>query len=117
MATRWPCGRRSPAADASRRIDVTSPSVFTRDVTSTLAEFDASLRTAAAGLISGGAPHYRIETGAVGLDIDVEGGPERRIALLRLPTLRVTYRFLSGSREAQQALLQRLDRAMHRGGG
>ncbi|MGE5339330.1 MAG: hypothetical protein ACM3PU_15990 [Gemmatimonadota bacterium] len=96
---------------------MTSPSVITRDVTSTLAEFDASLRTAAAGFISGAAPHYLVDTGVVRLEIDVETGPERRIALLRLPTLRVTYRFQSGSREAQQSLLQRLDRAMHRGGG
>jgi hypothetical protein len=36
---------------------------------------------------------------------------------VRLPTLIVTYRFTAGSRAAQEALLTRLDRAMHRGGG
>jgi len=96
---------------------VTSPIVIARDVTSTIAEFDAALRGAAAGCIDGGAPHYRIDAGAVRVEIDVVVGPERRIALLRLPTLLVTFRFLSGSSEAQQALLARLDRAMHRGGG
>jgi hypothetical protein len=96
---------------------VASSQVIERDVTSTIAEFDASLRSAAANCIHGGAPHYRIDTGTVTLEIDVVVGPERRIALLRLPTLRVTFRFLSGSRDAQQALLTRLDRAMHRGGG
>jgi hypothetical protein len=49
--------------------------------------------------------------------IDVAPGAERRIALVRLPTLIVTYRFTAGSRAAREALLTRLDRAMHRGGG
>jgi hypothetical protein len=96
---------------------VTSQIVIERDVTSTVAEFDAALRSAAAGCIHGEAPHYRIDAGTVRLEIDALVGPERRIALLRLPTLRVTYRFLSGSGEEQRALLARLDRAMHRGGG
>jgi len=96
---------------------VTSSQVIERDVTSTIAEFDASLRKAAAGCIDGVAPHYRIDTGAVRVEIDALVGPERRIALLRLPTLLVTFRFLSGSSEAQRALLAQLDRAMHRGGG
>jgi len=96
---------------------VTWSTVFTRDVTSTVAEFDASLRFAAADGIERTAPGYRIVDGEVQLEIDVVNGPERRIALIRLPTLMVTYRFLSGSEVAQRALLARLDRAMHRGGG
>ena len=91
--------------------------VIERDITSTVAEFDASLRAAAAGRIEGRASHYRIGWDDVMLEIDVVPGPERRIALLRLPTLRVTYRFVGGSEAAQRALLARLDRAMHRGGG
>lgn len=88
-----------------------------RDVTSTPAEFDASLRQAAAGCLEGRFPSYRVEVGEVRLQIDIAPGAERRIALMRLPTLIVTYRFLTGSRVAQEALLTRLDRAMHRGGG
>lgn len=96
---------------------MTSSVVLIRDVSSTLAEFDASLRNAAAGRIEGAAPAYRIADGEVRLDVDVEPGPERRIALIRLPTLRVTFRFDGGTRAAQEALLARLDRSMHRGGG
>jgi hypothetical protein len=96
---------------------VTAGVVLTRDVTSTLAEFDASLRQAAGVGLGGAAPRYRIVDGEVRLDVEVMPGPERRIALICLPTLHVTYRFTGGSREAQDALLARLDRAMHRGGG
>lgn len=92
------------------------PVVFERDISSTVAEFDASLR-AAAGSVEGSAPRYRVADGAVVLEIDVATGPERRIALIRLPTLRVTYRFVAGAAQAQRDLLARLDRAMHRGGG
>jgi hypothetical protein len=95
----------------------TPPGVLVRDVTSTREEFDASLRQAAAGCVQGRSPNYFIEDGDVRLQIEVEPGPERRIALVRLPTLIVTYRFTAGSRAAQDALLARLDRAMHRGGG
>lgn len=95
----------------------TSSREFVRDVTSTPAEFDASLRQAAAGSLEGGLPSYRIADGEVQLHIDVVPGAERRIALVRLPTLIVTYRFTAGSHAAQEALLTRLDRAMHRGGG
>ena len=91
--------------------------VIERDITSTVAEFDAALRAAAAGHIEGNAPRYRVDLDDVSLEIEVVPGPERRIALLRLPTLRLTYRFIRGSETAQRALLARLDRAMHRGGG
>jgi hypothetical protein len=94
-----------------------APGALVRDVTSTLKEFDASLRQAAAGCIEGQAPTYLIKDGEVRLQIDIVPGAERRIALVRLPTLIVTYRFIAGSRGAQEALLARLDRAMHRGGG
>jgi hypothetical protein len=96
---------------------VTAAVVLTRDVTSTLAEFDASLRQAAGGSLECGTRTYHIVDGEVRLEVEVVPGPERRIALIRLPTLRVTYRFSGGSRAAQDALLARLDRAMHRGGG
>ena len=92
------------------------PGVLVRDVTSTLKEFDASLRLAA-DCVEGRAPTYLIRDGEVRLQIDVVPGAERRIALVRLPTLIVTYRFTAGSRSAREALLARLDRAMHRGGG
>lgn len=91
--------------------------VLVRDVTATPAEFDASLRQAGAERVDGAAPLYRVTDGEVRLDVETAVGPERRIGLIRLPTLIVTYRFLAGSAASQQTLLLRLDRAMHRGGG
>lgn len=93
------------------------PVVVERDVTSTVAEFDSSLRAGAGALLSGCAPHYRVVDGEVTLDISIVPGPERRIALMRLPTLLATYTFSGGSDAARRALLAKLDRAMHRGGG
>lgn len=96
---------------------MTLPGTVVRDVSATPAEFDASLRQAGAERIDGASPLYRIADGDVRLDIEIAVGPERRIGLIRLPTLIVTYRLLAGSPASQQALLARLDRAMHRGGG
>ncbi len=103
--------------DGTGTAGISAPVELVRDVTGTLEEFDASLRQAAVGRLEGEAPSYTIADGDVRLQIDVVRGPERRIALLRLPTLRVTFRFGAGSAAAREALLARLDRAMHRGGG
>jgi len=103
--------------DEERQATAAPMNPLVREVTSTPAEFDASLRQAGAPHVEGAAPLYRIAAGDVRLDIEVAVGPERRIGLIRLPTLAVTYRFLAGSPAEQQALLARLDRAMHRGGG
>ncbi len=51
------------------------------------------------------------------MEISLVEGPPRTIANLRLPTLHVTLRFTAGSTAAQQEMLVRMDRAMHRGGG
>jgi hypothetical protein len=88
-----------------------------RDVSGTPQEFDASLRQAAAGGLDGAWPAYRVTDGDVRLHIDAASGPDRCLGSVRLPTLRVTLRFTTGDPVAQQALLARLDRAMHRGGG
>jgi len=96
---------------------VTPPGTVVRDVSATPKEFDASLRQAGAERIDGTSPLYRIADGDVRLEIEIAIGPERRIGLIRLPTLIVTYRFTAGSPGSQEALLARLDRAMHRGGG
>lgn len=96
---------------------VASFDVLVRDVTSTLQEFDASLRQAAPGAVHGESPTYLVSDGEVRLRIEIVPGAERRIGPVRLPTLIVTYRFMQGTASSQQALLARLDRAMHRGGG
>ena len=60
---------------------------------------------------------WRIDDGQAVLEITVAELSPRVIAKLRLPRLRLTLEFLSGSPEAQRALLNRLDLAMQRGGG
>lgn len=96
---------------------VTPPGPLVRDVTSTPAEFDASMRLAGAELVAGALPRYTIVEGDVRLEVEVVEGPERRFGRIGLATLIVTYRFTAGRAAAQRALLARLDRAMHRGGG
>jgi hypothetical protein len=44
-------------------------------------------------------------------------GPDRVIALLRLPTLTARIRFCAGDPAARERLLKRMDLAMQRGGG
>jgi hypothetical protein len=43
--------------------------------------------------------------------------PDRRIAVLRLPNMRIQIRFTRGSHQEQQAMLARMHLAMQRGGG
>jgi hypothetical protein len=102
-------------ADDECEPTVTPPLV--RDVTSTPAEFDASLRLAGAERLDGALPRYTVTEGDVRLEVEVVAGPERRLGRIRLATLIVTYRFTAGRPAARRALLARLDRAMHRGGG
>jgi hypothetical protein len=106
----------APADDESEPT-VAPPCVLVRDVTATPAEFDASLRQAGGGHVDGALPLYTIADGDVRLEVEVAAGPERRLGRIRLATLIVTYRFTAGRPAAQRALLARLDRAMHRGGG
>jgi hypothetical protein len=103
--------------DGTDAAGISLPVELVRDVTGTLEEFDASLRQVPVGRLDGEAPSYAITDGDVQLRIHVVRGPDRRIALLRLPTLTVTFRFDAGSAAARSSLLARLDRGMHRGGG
>lgn len=59
----------------------------------------------------------RVTSGDVSLRAEWRVGPPRQIANLRLPTLHVSLHFAGGTADARDALLARMDRAMHRGGG
>ncbi|MCB1906534.1 MAG: hypothetical protein KDH15_04125 [Rhodocyclaceae bacterium] len=90
---------------------------FERDVSATLEELAAWIGKAypeAERLDTG---HFRIEDGIAVLELVATPGPVRQIALLRLPTLKLHYRFANGDSKARSALLGRLDLYMHRGGG
>jgi hypothetical protein len=50
-------------------------------------------------------------------EISAEPGPLRKIALLQLPTLRVSIEFLGGNQAQRSAFLTHMDLVMRRGGG
>ncbi len=90
---------------------------LTREVSATPVEYAHALRGAFPTGLSGGPLQYRVDAGEVKIEVELTPGPERRIALLVLPTLHVRIRFLSGDPEARARVLRHMDLAMRRGGG
>jgi len=88
-----------------------------RNVSAAPAEFRRGLRLAFPGQVEETGLTCRIETPSATMEICLVEGAPRTIAQLRLPTLHVSIRFTAGIAEAQQEMLARMDRAMHRGGG
>lgn len=88
-----------------------------REVSASQAEFARGLRDAFPDEIEGGPLSFRLGRDAAVMEIEVTPGPDRVIALLRLPTIRVRIRFTAGEAEARARLLAHLDMATHRGGG
>lgn len=94
-----------------------APLELQRDISSTVEEFVRALRRAFPDLHEKHPGAYLARLGEVTLAIDFTVGPIRRIALLALPTLLVSLRFAGGDRALQTAMLEHLDRYLHRGGG
>ncbi|HEY0836857.1 MAG TPA: hypothetical protein VGE72_23300 [Azospirillum sp.] len=95
-----------------------SGSLVEKDMALTPADFARLLPDAARGL------PWRVEAGVyciggadAGVDIRLDQLPERRIALMALPRLRVTLAFRGWSAEERRAFLDRFDTAFRRGGG
>ncbi len=88
-----------------------------REVSATPAEFAHGLRNAFPDGVRGGPLEFQVVDGAAAMEIRLVPGPERVIALLRLPTLTVRIRFTAGDAGARRAMLRRMDLAMQRGGG
>lgn len=93
------------------------PTVLEREMTATGDDFARGLAAAFGKRVEGGPQSFRIVDNGAAMEIDLRVGPPRVIALLRLPTLRVRIRFTAGRPDQCLALLERMDRAMHRGGG
>ena len=89
----------------------------TREVYTTPSEFVRGLRLAFPEALADGPLNFRVSDGGVIMEIALVTGPERRIALLRLPTLTVHIRFMSGDPAACERVLKHMDLAMRRGGG
>ncbi len=91
--------------------------VLEREVSASPAEFARGLRNAFPDAIEGGPLSFLVTRGGAVMEIDLTPGPDRVIALLRLPTIRVRIRFTAGEAGARAGLLAYLDLATHRGGG
>jgi len=91
---------------------------FEREVGATLVEFERSLEKAAPGAVTVlGAGQFQVECDKVTLRMNAQPVSPRRIGLFVLPVLKVKYQFAGGDDVARKALLDRLDKAMQRGGG
>ena len=88
-----------------------------RVMSTTTEEFVRGVRTAFPGRVEERPGRLTIADDDNVIEIDFVPGPPHTIALLSLPTLRVTIRFAAGEHAAQAAMLAHMDRSMHRGGG
>lgn len=94
------------------------PERLVREVASTPAAFERDLRMAwPAGVASQGSGVFRLVAGDLLLEISIVPAGVRRIGLLVLDLLEVTYLFSGADEPARRQLLTTLDRAMQRGGG
>ncbi len=88
-----------------------------REVSCTPAEYAHGLGNAFPQGLSGGPLDFRVEGQGAAMAIHLTPGPDRVIALLRLPTLTARIRFTAGDAEARARMLRHMDLAMQRGGG
>lgn len=94
------------------------PEALDREVAATPAEFERDLRKAWPGEVDADTPlRLALADGELELVVELEPIEPRRIGLLTLPRLIARYRFSGGDEAARRRLLERLDRAMQRGGG
>ncbi len=79
--------------------------------------FAADLHRAFPDSVSGGPVFFRVSYASAAMDISLKPGPDRVIALMRMPTLLVQICFTEGSAAQCNAMLKRMDNYMQRGGG
>jgi hypothetical protein len=94
------------------------PQRFERTITATPEEFCRDLRKAwPDGVVSAVPNRFSVACGDLALEIVAIAQGTRRLGMLELPLLKVTYEFRGGDEAARRRLLHTLDRAMQRGGG
>jgi len=81
------------------------------------ADIARGLEVAFPGAVQGGPNRFVVTLPCAAMALQVTPGPDRVIALLRLPTLTLRIRFTDGDAAAQAELIRRFDLAMRRGGG
>jgi len=69
------------------------------------------------GGVQGGPNRFVVAGPDAAMELELSPGPDRVIALLRLPTLTLRIRFTDGDAKARAAMIRRFDLAMRRGGG
>ena len=94
------------------------PEQFSRQMGMTHEEFMRTLPAAVSPLSVHAHPGGVVLRHPAGeIRIDLQPGPERRIAALRLPVLLVSFRFSGLDRAQRATFMERFDLAFHRGGG
>ena len=88
-----------------------------REVSASPEEFLRGLRATFPGRVTEASGGISVDGDGAVMKIALVPGAPRAIALLRLPTLRVSIRFAAGTPAQQADMLAHMDRAMHRGGG
>ncbi len=88
-----------------------------REVWATPDEFRRGLELAFPGRVSERDGLICVNDGQASMEIGLNELAPRKIALLKLPRMKVSLRMTAGSVQQQVAILARMDLAMHRGGG
>lgn len=88
-----------------------------REMSITPSEFVRSLNDAFPGAVAQSPQALHVSFSMAAMEIELQPGPPRTIALLSLPTIRVRIRFTAGDAGQRAAMLERMDRYMQRGGG
>ncbi len=98
------------------------PSTLVREMGCTMAEFarwlpGATHNVPMASEADGDGLRHRLAVAGGAVEIDLQPLAPRRIALLNLPVLRVTFRFIDLDPAERLAFLTRFDHYTRRGGG
>lgn len=92
-------------------------SVLERLVTASPQEFERGLRTAFPDAVQGGPEWFRATYEGTVMEVELTPRAPRVLGRLALPVLAVRIRFPVAGAGERAAMLARMDRAMHRGGG
>ena len=90
---------------------------FEREMSALPADIARGLEVAFPGAVQGGPNRFVVTLPGAAMELQLTPGPDRVIALLRLPTLTLRIRFTGGDAAARAELVRRFDLAMRRGGG
>jgi hypothetical protein len=106
------CGRLKPVLKGIQPTDA-----LEREMSARPADIARGLAVAFPGAVQGGPNRFAVTVPGAAMELQITPGPDRVIALLRLPTLTLSIRFTAGNAAAQGEMLRRFDLAMRRGGG